>query len=75
MKHFICILSIISFLTFLISSCGSSDSRVYICTGPYSKAYYKTADCMGLSRCSGEIEGVTESEAIDEGRHKCHFCY
>ena len=71
MKHFL--LAII--LAISASSCGSSDSSVYICTGPYSKAYHKTADCMGLSRCSGDIEGVTESEAIDEGRHKCHFCY
>lgn len=30
---------------------------------------------MGLSRCSGDIEGVSEDEAIEEGRHKCHFCY
>ena len=57
------------------SSCGSSDGCVYICTGPYSKTYHKTADCMGLSRCSGDIEGITESEAIDEGRRKCRLCY
>ena len=68
-------ISIISFLMFLTSSCGTSFNSVYICTGPYSEAYHKTDDCMGLSNCSGDVESVTESEAIDEGRHKCHFCY
>lgn len=62
-------------LTLVFISCVSSSNRVFICTGPYSKAYHKTSDCMGLSRCSGDIEGVSEDEAIDEGRHKCHFCY
>lgn len=71
MKHYIFYM----FTLFFVTSCISTNSRVYICTGPYSKAYHKTSGCMGLSRCSDDIEGVTENEAIEEGRHKCHFCY
>lgn len=71
MKHYLALI----ILTILATSCSLSNNHVYICTGPYSKAYHKTSDCMGLSRCSGDIEGITEDEAIDEGRHKCRFCY
>ena len=72
MKQVIIFISI-AFTSFI--SCTSSDSRVYICTGAYSRAYHKTSDCMGLIRCSGDIEEITKSETIDEGRHKCGFCY
>ena len=72
MKRYIIMLF---FLAFLASSCDTSSKRVYICTGPYSRAYHKTDNCIGLSRCSGDIEGITEVEAKDEGRHRCHFCY
>ena len=71
MKYYLFLIILAVFMT----SCSLSNSRVYICTGPYSKAYHKTSECMGLSRCSGDIEGVSEDEAIEEGRHKCHFCY
>lgn len=66
---------LIFILSIILSSCATSNKRVYICTGPYSRAYHKNSECIGLSRCSGDIEGITEDEAIDEGRHKCHFCY
>jgi hypothetical protein len=72
MKHYFFHIFVLSLLAV---SCKTANSQVYICTGPYSKAYHKTSECMGLSRCSGDIEGVSEDEAIEEGRHKCHFCY
>lgn len=48
---------------------------VYICTGSSSKRYHCDRDCKGLSRCSGEIEEVTEEEAEDMGRTPCKICY
>ena len=48
---------------------------VYICTGGSSKRYHCDRDCKGLSRCSGEIEEVTEEEAEDMGRTPCKICY
>lgn len=71
MKYYLALI-VLSLLTI---SCGSGNGRVYICTGPYSKAYHKTSICKGLSNCSRDIDAITESEAIDEGRHKCGFCY
>lgn len=55
-------------------SAGSGDN-VYICTGSSSKRYHSDPDCKGLSRCSGEIEGVSEEEAEDMGRTPCKICY
>ena len=49
--------------------------NVYICTGGSSKRYHRGRDCKGLSRCSGEIEEVTEEEAEDMGRTPCKICY
>lgn len=60
----------------IILSCScTNDSRVYICTGPYSEAYHKTEECRGLRRCSGEIECITEKQAKEMERHKCGWCY
>lgn len=53
---------------------GYSDN-VYICTGSSSKRYHCDPDCKGLSRCSGEIEEVSEEEAEDMGRTPCKICY
>lgn len=49
--------------------------NVYICTGGSSKRYHCDRDCKGLSRCSGEIEEVSEEEAEDMGRTPCKICY
>ena len=49
--------------------------NVYICTGGSSKRYHCDPDCKGLSRCSGEIEEVSEEEAEDMGRTPCKICY
>lgn len=51
------------------------DSNVYICTGETSTKYHSDPDCRGLSRCSGEIEEVSEEEAEDMGRTPCKICY
>lgn len=75
MKTIIRYFALITLFTFMASCNSSGNSRVYICTGPYSKAYHKTSDCKGLNNCSGNIKEITKSEAIDEGRHKCGFCY
>lgn len=48
---------------------------VYICTGETSTKYHSDPDCKGLSRCSGEIEEVSEEEADDMGRTPCKICY
>lgn len=48
---------------------------VYICTGETSTKFHCNRDCKGLSRCSGEIEEVSEEEAEDMGRTPCKICY
>lgn len=48
---------------------------VYICTGETSTKYHCDPDCKGLSRCSGEIEEISEEEAEDMGRTPCKICY
>ena len=58
----------------VVKSAGYSDN-VYICTGSSSKRYHCDPDCKGLSRCSGEIEEISEEEAEDMGRTHCKICY
>ncbi len=58
----------------VVKSAGYSDN-VYICTGGSSKRYHCDPDCKGLSRCSGEIEEISEEEAEDMGRTPCKICY
>lgn len=57
-----------------VKSAGSS-GHVFICTGSSSKRYHSDRDCKGLSRCSGEIEEVSEEEAENMGRTPCKICY
>jgi len=52
-----------------------AETEVYICTGPQSKRYHKTENCMGLGRCSREVKKVKLSEAEDDGRTPCGYCY
>lgn len=58
---------------FLVLACGCK-SNVYICDSLTAHAYHKKK-CMGLSRCTHEIETVSKQDAIDMGKHACHFCY
>ena len=53
----------------------TSFGSVYICTGETSTKYHCDPDCKGLSRCSGEIEEISEDEAEDMGRTPCKICY
>lgn len=57
-----------------VKSADHSDN-VYICTGSSSKRYHCDPDCKGLSRCSGEIEEISEEEAEDMCRTPCKICY
>lgn len=57
-----------------VKSADSSGS-VFVCTGSSSKRYHCDRDCKGLSRCSGEIEEISEEEAEDMGRTPCKICY
>ncbi len=54
---------------------ATSDEEVYICTGPSSKRYHKTSDCMGLNSCSADIRCVTIGYAEELGRTPCKRCY
>jgi hypothetical protein len=71
---------IFPFSIILLLSCSSkanrqeSDPMVYICTGPISKRYHINPRCYGLTRCSGDIEKITEKEAISMGRTPCSYC-
>lgn len=57
-----------------VKSAVSSDN-VFVCTGSSSKRYHCNRECRGLSRCSGEIEEVSEEEAEDMSRTPCKICY
>ena len=54
---------------------SSGDKEVFIRTGPSSKRYHKSSDCMGLSSCSADIRCVTIGYAEELGRTPCKRCY
>ena len=58
----------------LYESGDDAASIVYVCTGPSARAYHTNEGCKGLERCSDDIMEMTEQEAIDMGRHLCHYC-
>ena len=62
---------------FLISalSCGSKSDSVYICTGPYAKAYHNDSECRGILACKADIETVSINKAEDMERTPCSYCY
>ena len=47
----------------------------YLCEGPNSKVYHKSADCRGLSNCSTKVYKVTLEEAVKMGRRPCKIEY
>ena len=55
-------------------SCHDNNS-VYLCNGPYSKVYHKTAHCQGLKSCSTDIEAVDMATAKTRHRRACRYCY
>lgn len=91
MKHIVLLFAVILMVSCSSSSKKSADvepenkesvvksavysDNVYICTGGSSKRYHCDPDCKGLSRCSGEIEEISEEEAEDMGRTPCKICY
>ncbi len=62
------------FLSLMFLACATSDG-VYICTGPQSKRYHKSASCKGLRNCSREIKQVTLEQAKKLHKTPCHICY
>lgn len=54
---------------------SSATNTVYVCTGPSSTKYHCFEDCLGLSRCSGDVEEMDLEEAEDEGYEPCKRCY
>ena len=50
------------------------DGEVYICTGPYAKAYHLDSNCEGLDNCSGDIEKISIVKAENMGRRPCRHC-
>lgn len=54
---------------------NSTNSVVYICTGPKAAVYHRTKHCSGLNRCSGDIVSVSLSKAKGMGRRPCKKCY
>ena len=72
---------IVASLAITLTACGilfgrtKSETEVYICTGPQSKRYHKTENCMGLNSCSRSIEKLTVEEAKKMMRTPCGYCY
>ena len=60
----------------LLQANGNADTMcVWICKGPYSKAYHSSPDCEGLKKCSTDIFEVSLKEAKDElNRRPCRYC-
>ncbi len=50
------------------------EDGVFVCTGPKAKRYHSVEDCMGLSKCKGEVVEITIEEAEERGKTPCHLC-
>jgi len=57
-----------------ISSSVNNSDMVYVCTGPYAKAYHKDKDCKGLTNCSKEIKTISLNETQQMKRYSCRYC-
>lgn len=57
------------------SEISSTETSVYICTGPKSQCYHSNSSCRGLRSCSGTIKKVTVKEAEKMNRRPCKICY
>lgn len=58
-----------------ISEESTDDNVVYVCTGPKAKRYHRNPDCIGLSKCSSDIQEMDVSEAEAHGKTPCHKCF
>lgn len=54
---------------------NSTNSVVYICTGPKAETFHKSKGCRGLNKCSGNIRMIPLSKAKEIGRRACKICY
>jgi hypothetical protein len=61
----------------LMTRNSTADQFVYICMGPYSKAYHSSNNCPGLTNCSVKpVSMVLESQAqLNYGRRPCCRCW
>lgn len=62
---------IISAIVFTLFLTSSYSSKVFICTGNYSKKYHYKKDCRGLSNCKASIDEVSLEEAKNKSRTLC----
>ena len=53
---------------------NEDDVPVWISTSPRARAYHIYEDCYYLNKTTYHIYEMTQEEAIDKGRHLCHFC-
>lgn len=61
-------------LSLIFLACATSDG-VYVCMGPQSRRYHKSASCKGLRNCSREIKKVSLEQAKSMHKTPCHICY
>lgn len=61
-------------ISFSFLACTTSDS-VYVCTGPQSRRYHKSASCKGLRNCSRKIKKISLEQAKMLHKTPCHICY
>lgn len=72
----VAIISLYLVLANVFTESGSStNSVVYICTGPKAETFHKHKDCHGLNKCSGTIKALSISKAKEMGRRACKICY
>ena len=71
MKTLIVIPLLSVFTLFPISPKDST--YVYICKGPYSKAYHLTKVCEGLKNCSTVIDSLTINKVEGLERRLCGY--
>jgi hypothetical protein len=74
-KIFVSLLLSLSLCTNVTSTRMAKTEYVYLCEGPYSKVYHKSATCRGLSNCSTKIYKVTLEEAVKMERRPCRIEY
>lgn len=59
----------------IIETDKANEELVYICTGAYATKYHLFFECSGFNNCSGDIELITKSQAIKQGKKICKKCY
>ena len=53
-----------------------TQSRVYICGGPYATKFHSRNNCRGLNNCRSDIYYYnSQQEALDNGYKYCLICW